>query len=282
VFDKHKTTNQKDGFSPQKPYFYKKIIMYLPSDFHTSPFALYFKKEPDYTFIEQKIEFLGLFAKMNKQNICIIDFYRHNYFYISFNHLFSCGYTYEAIKQMGQGFPCQIICEEDKQGELEMKNAACRFLSTLDKETQKKASVFSTHRFTHKNGKNFSICNQYKPILFDDNGKVWMFIGISNLSTKNYFIESYIEFEGKKERYLFSKQKKEFVLSDHARLSQKEIDVLVLATQGYTSKEVASMKNISLSTVKFHKQNILFKLNVQNIQEAIMYAYSHKLYDFDL
>ncbi len=107
---------------------------------------------------------------------------------------------------------------------------------------------------------------------------MWMTIGISNLSTKNHFVESFIEVEGTNERFIFNPQKKDFNQIHKINLSNKEQQILILASQGYTSKEIAATQEVSLNTIKFHKQNILFKLNTQNISEAILYAYSHNLF----
>lgn len=252
---------------------------YLPFDFHTPPYDLVFKQEPDYATIQKNVQILNLLTEMNKQSICIIDFYKHNYFYVSPNHLFMCGYTYDEMKEMGgEKMAGKIIYEEDRVNQVEMKNAACIFMASLDMETQKKASIFSTHRLIHRNGTIFTISNQYRPFLFDDNQRMWMALVISNFSTKNYFIESYIEIEDTKERFVFSAKKKEFLLSHKMKLSLKEQEILKLSSQGYTSKEISLEKNISISTVKFHKKNILLKLNVQNISEAMLSAYVHNLF----
>lgn len=247
-------------------------------DFHTAPYPLVFDKEPDYSAILKEVEILNLLTDMSSQSICIIDFYKHNYFYISKNHLFNCGYTYEEAKGLGEKFPELIIYKEDIKNQLNMKDAACTFFSLLSKEDLEKTSIFSTHRLVHKNGNVFSISNQYKPFRFDDKGKMWMAIGISTLSTKNHRIESYIEMRDTNERFIFDPQKQIFTLAHNMSLTVKEQEILALSAQGYTSKDIATEKKVSLNTIKFHKQNILVKLNVQNISEAILYAYSHNLY----
>lgn len=162
--------------------------------------------------------------------------------------------------------------------EILAKNAMCAFFAANNIKSQKEMTYFSSHRLKHKNGNILTILNQYKPFLFDSAGKMWMTIGISNLSTKNHFVESFIEVEGTNERFIFNPQKKDFNQIHKINLSNKEQQILILASQGYTSKEIAATQEVSLNTIKFHKQNILFKLNAQNISEAILYAYSHNLF----
>lgn len=52
-------------------------------------------------------------------------------------------------------------------------------------------------------------------------------------------------------------------------LSQKEYDVLLDITEGFTNAQIAKKQFISLSTVKFHSQNIYNKLGVNNRTSAI-------------
>lgn len=250
----------------------------MPFDIHTPPYKLFFDKEPDYKAVEQQVEILDLVTNMNRQSICIIDFYKNNYFYISPNHMLLCGYGADYAKKMGEKFIEKIIYEEDKEEQYNLKDAIYMFYASMDIETQKKTTIFSTHRMTHKNGTIFTSFNQYKPYLFDSRENLWMILCVSTISTKNHRIESYLEMTDTNERYIFNSKKKEFILTQNMKLSDKEHDVLRLASQGFTSKEIAADKNLSISTIKFHKQNILMKFNVQNISEAILYANSHNLF----
>jgi len=52
-------------------------------------------------------------------------------------------------------------------------------------------------------------------------------------------------------------------------LTPREREVLALAKQGMFSKEISEKLNISIHTVNRHRQNILEKLQVDNIIEAI-------------
>ena len=54
-----------------------------------------------------------------------------------------------------------------------------------------------------------------------------------------------------------------------ALLTPREREVLALAKQGMFSKEISEKLNISIHTVNRHRQNILEKLQVDNIIEAI-------------
>jgi DNA-binding NarL/FixJ family response regulator len=55
-------------------------------------------------------------------------------------------------------------------------------------------------------------------------------------------------------------------------LTQREQDVLVLAAQGATDKEISEELSVSIHTVKSHMRNILAKLHLSHRHEAALYA----------
>jgi|GEM_PF-1975583 len=57
-------------------------------------------------------------------------------------------------------------------------------------------------------------------------------------------------------------------------LTDKEMEVLMYIAQGYSSKEIAQMKNISKHTVDTHRRKVLKKLHVSNSIEAVIYCRS--------
>lgn len=54
-------------------------------------------------------------------------------------------------------------------------------------------------------------------------------------------------------------------------LSVREIEIIKLVGQGFSSKEIASEKSISVKTVEVHRYNILKKLNLRNSAELVNY-----------
>ena len=58
------------------------------------------------------------------------------------------------------------------------------------------------------------------------------------------------------------------------QLTKPEKEILLLIRQGFLSKEIASKLNLSIYTVHNHRKNILAKLNVDNVIEAINRAES--------
>jgi two-component system, NarL family, response regulator LiaR len=63
----------------------------------------------------------------------------------------------------------------------------------------------------------------------------------------------------------------------HEELTGREMEVLLLMTEGKSNQEIADELFIALKTVKTHVSNILSKLQVQDRTQAVIYAFKHSL-----
>jgi DNA-binding CsgD family transcriptional regulator/PAS domain-containing protein len=55
-------------------------------------------------------------------------------------------------------------------------------------------------------------------------------------------------------------------------LTSRELDLLTLAADGYTSAEIANKKNLSVETVRTHNRNIISKTGAKNLTEVVRVA----------
>ena len=56
------------------------------------------------------------------------------------------------------------------------------------------------------------------------------------------------------------------------RVTPREREVLILAAQGYTAKEIGASLRISPRTVEAHRRRIKDKLGLDNQSELVLYA----------
>ncbi|MFY4774016.1 response regulator [Metabacillus sp. RGM 3146] len=63
----------------------------------------------------------------------------------------------------------------------------------------------------------------------------------------------------------------------HSELTNRELEILLLMSQGKTNQEIADELFIALKTAKVHVSNILSKLDVQDRTQAVIYAFKHSL-----
>jgi len=63
-----------------------------------------------------------------------------------------------------------------------------------------------------------------------------------------------------------------FSTPDEEGLSERERDVLIFVTQGFSNKEVAERLHLSVRTVENHRARLMLKLGVRNLAELTLYA----------
>jgi len=66
-------------------------------------------------------------------------------------------------------------------------------------------------------------------------------------------------------------------LSPHERLSQREIQVLVMIGAGWTRKKIAEELSLSVKTINAHRASIMDKMGFASTTELIKYVVDHKL-----
>ena len=70
---------------------------------------------------------------------------------------------------------------------------------------------------------------------------------------------------------------KSLITKELAQLSAREIDVLKLIAQEYSTNEVADLLFVSVNTVESHRKSLMKKLDVKNVVGLIKFAMRHKL-----
>jgi DNA-binding NarL/FixJ family response regulator len=100
----------------------------------------------------------------------------------------------------------------------------------------------------------------------DRNGNAWIIMGMIDVSPDQVLSE-------KIKRTVLNRKTGEILASlpipAEKQLTRREKEILLLIRQGHLSKEIADRLNISIYTVNNHRKNILEKLNVDNVIEAI-------------
>ena len=116
-----------------------------------------------------------------------------------------------------------------------------------------------------------NVISRHQVIQKDKNGKAWMIMGVMDLSPDQTPTERI-------KRTVINRKTGEILASAvvpaDQRLTKREKEILLLIRQGFLSKEIASKLNLSIYTVNNHRKNILVKLNVDNVIEAINRAES--------
>jgi NarL family two-component system response regulator LiaR len=76
---------------------------------------------------------------------------------------------------------------------------------------------------------------------------------------------------------MMMKMRQKDVTHPHDQLTSREMEILMLMTEGKSNQEIADELFIALKTAKTHVSNILSKLEVQDRTQAVIYAFKHSL-----
>jgi DNA-binding NarL/FixJ family response regulator len=105
-----------------------------------------------------------------------------------------------------------------------------------------------------------------KNIILKTAGKEEIFEALSAaLKGKKFYSNELMEF-------LFAANDRKNKGEETSQLTNSEIEIVRLISDGLTTKEIASNKHISFHTVITHRKNIFRKLGVSNVSELLMFA----------
>lgn len=248
-------------------------MAYNISDFFEPIIATQYIGSDNYTHVERYLNALKAISKLCDLSYYIIDYYRKNFFYVSPNPLFLSGYSQEEVLILGYDFYGECVPPEDLLLLFELNEAGFRFFYELPVERREHATISYDFMLKHKSNNSLVMINhKLAPLLLTKDGNIWMAICLVTLSSKKSSGDVHIIMQDNNTQYNFFREEKLFKKTEVQELTKKELEVLRWIAIGYCVDRVASIMNISSSTIKNHKTSILKKMQVQNITEAVFNA----------
>jgi len=228
--------------------------------------------DSDYASVQPYIETLSSLARIANLSLYVIDYQKREFLYVSSNPLFLCGYEQEEVKKMGYNFYPQVVPPEDMAMLLEINEKGFEYFYKQDDETKYNAFISYDFTMCHKNGQKFKINHKLAPFALTADGDMWLSLCLVTLSTQEKSGNAYIQQFGSPNKLEYSFKTKRWKSKPAVTLTNREQEILRLSAQGYTEQNIANKLFVEKSTVKFHKKNILTKLEVNNIMEAVYYS----------
>lgn len=231
----------------------------------------------DFSKLNSYIAPIKAFSRLDYKSIYIIDYATKSFEYVSENPLFLCGLTSEKVLNMGYSFYLKYVPKEDLEMLLKINRLGFEFYDERPLEDKMKYAI--SYDFKLKATKNRTILINHKltPLFLTEKGKIWKAICLVSLSTN--FHSGNVKFYkyGENVIHNLNLQTGYWSKSQKISLSKREREVLLLSAQGYTVKEISEKLFLSISAIKFHRSNLIEKLEVSNITEAVLYAVNNKL-----
>ena len=146
-----------------------------------------------------------------------------------------------------------------------------QFLKNLNGEEYRKYSTFSRLRTSDSQNPNY-INHRTMYLKKSSTGSIWLALCLYSPSGN---LQTSIGIDGR----IVNMQTGETIASEKYKpfaetlLSKRELEILKLVAKGNNSDQIAGFLNISVYTVRRHRQNIIQKMQVSNTTEALRTAF---------
>lgn len=223
------------------------------------------------------LEPIQAFARTTYKSIYVIDYEQKGFEYVSDNPLFLCGHTASEVQEMGYAFYFKYVIEADLGLLLKINEVGFEFYERIPLEDRKNHTISYDYHLKNQEGKTILINQKLTPIFLTNEGKIWKALCIISLSSEQKSGNIAIYKKGDNKIFRYDLEGSFWKSTEQIKLSDREREILLYSTRGYTINEIAECIFVSPDTVKFHRRKLFDKLDVVNISEAIAHATNNKL-----
>lgn len=216
-------------------------------------------------------EYVELLSKVNNSYVFVAELCK-SYWFLSDNFRI-LGYDPQVIhlSEIDSGYIEKRIHPDDLIVMGKTQSKLWEFIQTLPIDQRKDYKHIYECRVRNTEGNYIRFIFQQQILELDKDGNPWLVFGILDVSPDTSPLE-YIKLRivnyktGEIIPFTIAEQETDI------RLSEREKEILELARQGLQSKEISDRLFLSIHTVNKHRQNIMQKMNTNNVLEAIDYA----------
>lgn len=215
-------------------------------------------------------------ARVSNSTMFVIDFSQNKLVYRTEKLLFADDACIKDVQRENANPYWSLMTTEDMNVMLETRKA---YLNLIDGFTveQRLRHFFIMDYSIVLNNRRFVITQKFTPLKLRPDGKLWLglfFITTSpNTACANIFVF------GECFRYIYDSTEKRFILYNGGNiLTSIEKSILLRASKGLTTQQIADELCLSINTIKTHKFRLFGKLHVCSMNEALRVAVNYGLY----
>jgi DNA-binding CsgD family transcriptional regulator len=229
----------------------------------------------EYNHTALLFESLDAAARLTNASMFVIDFARNEMVYRTDNLLFVDEATKQDIQRGSSNPYWSLIREDDLSILLETRTAYFDFLKKIKPRQQLHHTFVIDYRIClHK--RDYTICQKFTPLKILSNGEIWL--GLFCITTSTHRTCEHIAIFSKDFRYTYNFEKKVFLpFLENMELTSMEKLILLRASKGLTTEQIADDLCRSTNTIKTHKSRLFDKLNVSSMAEAITFVQNYNL-----
>jgi DNA-binding CsgD family transcriptional regulator len=188
------------------------------------------------------------------------------------------GYTADEMLQRGMAYVTSLIHPEDIGDYQKAVKFVWEFLLSLPPARRKYYKTSADFRIRTKSGSYKRLLQQNTTLQTDRAGNILLLLmvltDISHLKKEQGVSAAIISTEN--EGYLVW-DAKDTHLQNQIAFSKRERELIKLLAEGFSTRQIADMLNLSEHTVSTHRRNMLDKTNLANARALVSYAISHGL-----
>ena len=141
--------------------------------------------QEEYDELSKYNNLLDAYARMTYCSLYIVDYYKEGFLYVSDNPLFLCGNSADEVKMLGFDFYNRYVIPKDISLLVDATNAAFEFYQRIKTVEEKMNYVLSYDFHIQRSpGTPKKLINhQYTPLAFRPDGKVWLALCLTSLSS---------------------------------------------------------------------------------------------------
>lgn len=226
--------------------------------------------------MDSVISALNATERLTFSSMFVIDFMQGRVAYRTRKLMFFDDATPDDF-QRESTIPYWRIAQDDDFKEMLMaKDAYLNLIKELAPEQRNCQTCVIDYRVRLK-CRTYMVCQKFTPLKLDADGR--LLLGLFCITSSSHKSSGHIAVFGNGFRYVYDFDGKQFYrFEKKIDLTPAEKDILIMASKGLTTEEIAYDLNKSVNTVKTHKRRIFEKLQVSSMNEAVFYALNYDLF----
>jgi len=232
----------------------------------------------DYTMWDMKREQFRQFAKLASYCMFTVDVFKGRYDFASDQFVDIFGFNESSIKNIvKEGDVLEDrIHPDDRNSIMDVQIKHSQFIYSLPPEERNNFQTVYQFRMLNRRQQYVNVISRQQVLEADRKGKAWIIMGMMEFSPDQDTVQEL--------KYTVINRKTGVQVNQPAHphktklLTHREQEILHLIHKGLLSKEIAYRLGLSIHTIHNHRKNILAKLQVDNVIEAINKAYPAGLF----
>lgn len=233
----------------------------------------FIEDELDYSILEKYRSLLSYLNEIESSSYEIYDLYKKKHIFFSPKFGAMLGFSANDLLVAGEINYDQRIHPEDMLSMFKVGNYFTRMRLETKRDEMMNYALISDFRIMNKRDEYVRVIKHYKVVEIDRHGNAWLVLCIITMSPDQDLTRPHrSKLINNTTGEIFYFVDDEELKLNKAPISKREIEILDLISQGYSSKMISNKLFISTNTINTHRQNIIKKLGVSNTAEAVAKA----------